>query len=124
MESRILEYVMRVAELGSINKAATDLQISQPSLSRHVSSLEAELGVQLFTRTQGGVQLTDAGRLLTERGRPSCTSSRSSRSKWESLPPASLPSVCHRRGTRYSRCHSLHGSRRSRRVSSSVSTRR
>lgn len=70
MDSRILEYVLRVAELGSINKAAADLQLSQPSLSRHISSLEAELDVRLFNRTQGGVQLTEAGRLLTERGRP------------------------------------------------------
>jgi LysR family nitrogen assimilation transcriptional regulator len=70
MESRLLEYFLRVAELGSINKAAADLQVSQPALSRHIASVEHEMGTQLFTRTQGGVVLTDAGKLLADRARP------------------------------------------------------
>ena len=70
MESRLLEYMLRVAELGSINKAAADLHLSQPALSRHIAALEAEMGAKLFTRTQSGVQLTDAGLLLTEKARP------------------------------------------------------
>ena len=70
MESRILEYYLRVAELGSINKAAADLHLSQPALSRHVAALEHEMGTQLFTRTQGGVLLTESGKLLADRTRP------------------------------------------------------
>jgi LysR family nitrogen assimilation transcriptional regulator len=70
MESRILEYFLRVAELGSINKAAADLHLSQPALSRHVAALEHEMGTQLFTRTQGGVLLTESGKLLVDRARP------------------------------------------------------
>lgn len=70
MDSRILEYFLRVAELGSINRAATDLHLSQPALSRHIGSLEHELNVKLFVRTTGGVQLTDAGKLLSQRARP------------------------------------------------------
>lgn len=70
MESRLLEYFLRVAELGSINKAAADLQLSQPALSRHIAALEHEMNTQLFTRTQGGVVLTDAGKLLADRARP------------------------------------------------------
>lgn len=70
MESRLLEYFLRVAELGSINKAATDLHLSQPALSRHISALEHEMGTQLFTRTQSGVMLTDGGKLLSDRARP------------------------------------------------------
>lgn len=70
MDSKSIEYFLRVVEFGSINKAAGDLNISQPSLSRIVSSLEHEMGTALFTRTQGGVQLTDAGRLLSDRARP------------------------------------------------------
>jgi len=70
MESRILEYYLRVAELGSINKAAADLHLSQPALSRHVAALEHEMGTQLFTRTQGGVLLTESGKLLADRARP------------------------------------------------------
>lgn len=70
MDSKSIEFFLRVVEFGSINKAAGDLNISQPSLSRVISSLEHEMGTALFTRTQGGVQLTDAGRLLSDRARP------------------------------------------------------
>lgn len=70
MDSRLLEYFLRVAELGSINKAAADLHLSQPALSRHVAALEHEMGTQLFTRTQGGVHLTESGKLLSDRARP------------------------------------------------------
>jgi LysR family nitrogen assimilation transcriptional regulator len=70
MESRLLEYMLRVGELGSINKAALDLQLSQPALSRHIAALEEEMGTKLFTRTQGGVVPTESGKLLMERARP------------------------------------------------------
>lgn len=70
MDIRLLEYFLRVAELGSINKTAVDLDISQPALSRHIASLEHEMGTKLFTRTQGGVHLTEAGKLLSDRARP------------------------------------------------------
>lgn len=70
MDSRLLEYFLRVAELGSINKAAADLRLSQPALSRHIALLEHEMGTKLFNRTQGGVHLTEAGKLLSDRARP------------------------------------------------------
>ncbi|AOJ18185.1 LysR family transcriptional regulator [Burkholderia cenocepacia] len=70
MDSRLIEYFLRVAELGSINKAATDLRLSQPALSRHIAQLEHQLRAKLFTRTRGGVQLTEPGTLLVERARP------------------------------------------------------
>lgn len=70
MDSRLLEYFLRIAELGSINKAAADLHLSQPALSRHLSALEHEMGTKLFNRTQGGVHLTDSGKLLADRARP------------------------------------------------------
>ena len=70
MDSRVLEYFLRVGELGSINRAAADLHLSQPALSRHIAVVEHEFGVRLFTRNHGGVQLTDAGRLLSDRARP------------------------------------------------------
>lgn len=69
MDSRLLEYFLRVTEFGSINKAAADLHLSQPALSRHVATLEREFGASLFHRTQAGVTLTDSGRLLAERAR-------------------------------------------------------
>jgi LysR family nitrogen assimilation transcriptional regulator len=70
MDIRFLEYFLRVAELGSINRAAADLHLSQPALSRHISALEGEMGVKLFVRTQGGVNLTESGKLLSDRARP------------------------------------------------------
>tara|TARA_A100000171_G_scaffold27864_1_gene25925 strand:- start:33 stop:992 length:960 start_codon:yes stop_codon:yes gene_type:complete len=70
MEPRLLEYMLRVAELGSINKAATDLHVSQPALSRHIAALEKEMGTKLFQRSQGGVKLTDSGKLLADKARP------------------------------------------------------
>lgn len=50
-----------VARMGNITKAASSLYISQPSLSRHISSLEASLGVQLMIRDSRRVSLTRAG---------------------------------------------------------------
>lgn len=65
-----LECFVRIAELGSINRAATHLHLSQPALSRHVAALEHEMGTALFHRSPGGVQLTEAGQLLADRMRP------------------------------------------------------
>lgn len=70
MELRLLEYMLRVAELGSINKAAADLLLSQPALSRHIAALEEEMGTKLFVRMQTGVVPTDSGNLLIDRARP------------------------------------------------------
>ncbi|RQS24213.1 LysR family transcriptional regulator [Burkholderia sp. Bp8989] len=70
MDSSLIEYFLRVAELGSINKAAADLRLSQPALSRHIVSLEHQMRARLFARTRGGVKLTEAGTLLLERSRP------------------------------------------------------
>lgn len=70
MDLHLLETFLRVAELGSINRAAQTLSTSQPALSRQVAALEHEMGVPLFTRTQAGVNLTEAGKLLNERARP------------------------------------------------------
>ena len=70
MDSRLLEYFLRVAELGSINRAAADLHLSQPALSRHIAAIEHEMGTKLFNRSQGGVTMTDSGKLLSDRARP------------------------------------------------------
>jgi len=70
VDSRLIEYFLRVAELGSINRAAADLRLSQPALSRHIALLEHQLRAKLFTRTRGGVRLTEAGTLLVERAGP------------------------------------------------------
>ncbi|MCI1283763.1 MAG: LysR family transcriptional regulator [Lacticaseibacillus songhuajiangensis] len=62
MRIQQLEYLEKIAETGSINEAAKQLFISQPSLSQAMKELEKEYGVQLFYRSRGGITLTDAGR--------------------------------------------------------------
>jgi LysR family nitrogen assimilation transcriptional regulator len=66
MELRSLQYFVRIAELGSITRAAAHLQIAQPALTRHVQRLEDELDTPLFTRANRGVRLTEAGLKLLE----------------------------------------------------------
>src|SRR3954454_24298678 len=66
MELRSLAYFVRVAELGSITRAASHLHLAQPALTRHVQRLEEELGVALFTRANRGVRLTEAGQKLLD----------------------------------------------------------
>jgi len=66
MELRSLNYFVRIAELGSITRAATHLHVAQPALTRHVQRLEEELNVALFTRANRGVRLTEAGQKLLD----------------------------------------------------------
>jgi LysR family transcriptional regulator, nitrogen assimilation regulatory protein len=61
MDLRSLRYFGAVARLESINKAAAELGITQPALSRQIRLLENELGRPLFLRHGRGVVLTDAG---------------------------------------------------------------
>jgi LysR family nitrogen assimilation transcriptional regulator len=59
-----LRYFVRVAEMGSFSKAAIELDVAQPALSRQVRLLETDLRVTLLQRTGRGVLLTDAGKRL------------------------------------------------------------
>lgn len=56
-----LKYAIEVANAGSINKAAGNLFITQPSLSSAIAELEAEIGIKLFSRNNRGIFLTPAG---------------------------------------------------------------
>ncbi|MDM0116034.1 LysR substrate-binding domain-containing protein [Variovorax sp. J22R133] len=69
MDLRQLRYLIGVGEAGSLLKAAGQLHVAQPALSQHMAALEAELGVQLFTRSSRGMELTSAGRTLLEHAR-------------------------------------------------------
>lgn len=62
-----LRYFLRVAERQSFTRAAEDLKISQPALSRSIQKLEEELGRPVFERKSRSVSLTDAGTLLQAR---------------------------------------------------------
>ena len=64
MELRHLEHFVAAAEEGHFTRAAQRVNIVQSGLSLSIRSLEAELGVRLFTRTARGVVLTPSGRAL------------------------------------------------------------
>ena len=61
MEIRQIEYFVEVARQLSFTKAATTLHVSQPSISKAIQNLEAELGAPLFYRSSKQLELTDAG---------------------------------------------------------------
>jgi LysR family hca operon transcriptional activator len=70
MDLRHLRYFVAVAEEGSLTVAAEKrLRTAQPSLSRQMRDLEAELGCELMIRSAKGVQLTAAGRVLLDHAR-------------------------------------------------------
>ena len=58
-----LKYVISIAENGSINKAAEELHVAQPNLSRVVKEMEADLGIQFFRRSSKGMMLTPDGEI-------------------------------------------------------------
>ena len=68
IDLRTLRYVIALAEYRNFARAADELQLTQPALSRSIATLEKRLGVRLFDRGRGGAELTAFGRLLLERG--------------------------------------------------------
>lgn len=64
MELRVLRYFLMVAKEQSFTKAAEQLNITQPTLSRQLAALEEELGTKLFNRGGHSLTLTDEGVLL------------------------------------------------------------
>jgi len=58
---------IRVADAGSFSKAASDMGIGQPTVSRRIQDLEHRLGAELFQRTTRALNLTEAGNKFYER---------------------------------------------------------
>lgn len=67
MDIRQLRYFLTIAQEGQITRAAKQLNMEQPPLSRQLKLMEEELGVLLFERSGKQLQLTHAGELLQNR---------------------------------------------------------
>lgn len=67
MELRLLRYFLTVAKEQSFTKAAEQLHITQPTLSRQMAAFEEDLGITLFIRSGKKISLTDEGILLKRR---------------------------------------------------------
>ena len=65
---RDLNVLMTVARCGSMGRAAAQLSVSQPAISKAIADLEYALGVRLLDRSQRGVEPTVYGRALLDRG--------------------------------------------------------
>ncbi len=69
MDIRQLRYFVAIVEAKSFSRAAQTLHVAQPALSLHVRNMEADLGIELLSRTPQGVAPTEAGVLLLQRAR-------------------------------------------------------
>ena len=67
MELRVLNYFLAVAREENFTKAAQQLHLTQPTLSRQIADLEQELGVKLFVRSNHHIILTEDGMILKRR---------------------------------------------------------
>ncbi|HEX4409981.1 MAG TPA: LysR family transcriptional regulator [Xanthobacteraceae bacterium] len=62
-----LRYFVSVARHKSVSRAARELNVSQPALTRQIKLLESELECKLLERHPRGVELTDSGQILSDR---------------------------------------------------------
>jgi DNA-binding transcriptional LysR family regulator len=66
MNLQYLKYAIEIEKAGSISKAAENLFISQPNLSKDIKNLEDSMGIVIFKRSKRGVSLTEEGRVFME----------------------------------------------------------
>lgn len=67
-----LKYTIVISETGSMNKAAAQLYVSQPSLTSSIQELEKEIGIKIFNRSGRGVTLTNDGAEFIQYARQVC----------------------------------------------------
>lgn len=67
MELRVLHYFLAIAREENFTRAAEQLHVTQPTLSRQIADLEQELGVKLFIRSNHHIVLTEDGMILKRR---------------------------------------------------------
>ena len=68
MDIRSIQYFLELYKECNITRAAENLHMAQPPLSRQMHQLEEELGVELFDRSRKRLKLTEEGELLKRRG--------------------------------------------------------
>lgn len=66
MDIQVLDYIVTIADCGSISKAAQKLFITQSGLNQQLIKLENKLGVKLFERDNHHLEITPAGRLIVD----------------------------------------------------------
>ena len=66
--SRFLRYFLAVGRLGSIRRAADELNVSASAIDRQILNVEANLGMPLFERLPTGLRLTAAGEIMMAAG--------------------------------------------------------
>jgi DNA-binding transcriptional LysR family regulator len=69
LDLRLVRYFIAVADHRHFGRAAADLRVAQPSLSRQIRGLEQQLGARLLDRTPQGTRLTEAGEVFLPRAR-------------------------------------------------------
>lgn len=69
MRIQQLEYLEKISQVGTMNEAAKQLYISQPSLTQAIKELEKEYEIQLFYRSKSGMILTEEGRAFLNHAR-------------------------------------------------------
>lgn len=69
MDLEAIRLFLAVAQHGAFNAAADSLRVSRSTLRRRVDALEARAGIPLLARTPHGIHLTEAGKVLNDRGR-------------------------------------------------------
>ncbi|GHH08903.1 LysR family transcriptional regulator [Streptomyces lanatus] len=69
LDLRLVRYFTAVAEHSHFGRAAEELRVAQPSLSRQIRRLEQQLGARLLDRTPRGTRLTEAGEVFLPRAR-------------------------------------------------------
>ncbi|WP_219508592.1 LysR family transcriptional regulator [Nonomuraea ceibae] len=94
LELRLVRYFTVVAEHQHFGRAAADLHVAQPALSRQIQRLEKYLGTRLLDRTSQGTRLTPAGRTFLPRAQALLQAARGPKWPCASKPGASAsPSV-------------------------------
>jgi LysR family nitrogen assimilation transcriptional regulator len=86
MDLRLLEHFLRIVDFGSINRAAKELGLSQPTAARSLTQLERDLGQRLVLRRRTGISLTDAGHILASRAEQLLRQAASIREELENEP--------------------------------------